>query len=276
MRVVFGKENILVRLTMVKLAEVKLASDVTLEVAELEKKRKEARAKIKVAQKHLTQEVNVWEKQLSKFEGKMKKEGSLTQSARSFVESSSKHSQESKTKYLAVVMDDLDSLVFLCGNLQYADSVVLNWWLDGLMEKQESQRDSVTEAIELLGEKSEQLIIQTERKREVVAVASPGGDQVIRKPSFTFRSIEPLRPFTLVQEIRPSEFRAWELKYEKWFRCSLQSQPPAELEVDTFLLLVDLWWLNRLQPKCKVGTTMGDLRGWVSEEMRILYPISRR
>ena len=74
-----------------------------------------------------------------------------------------------------------------------------------------------------------------------------------------------------MKEIRPSEIRAWELKYEKWFRCSLQGQPPAELEVDTFLSLVDPWWPNRLQPKCEVETQVR-----VREEMRILYPISRR
>ena len=44
-------------------------------------------------------------------------------------------------KYLAVVMKALDSLIFFHEDLQTADSKVLDDWLDGLMEEQESQRD---------------------------------------------------------------------------------------------------------------------------------------
>ena len=60
--VAFGKGNILVRVTMVKPAEVKLSSDIILGVAKQEEQRKEAQVKIKMARRHLTQEVNMWDK----------------------------------------------------------------------------------------------------------------------------------------------------------------------------------------------------------------------
>ena len=108
------------------------------------------------------------------------------------------------------------------------------------MEEQESQRDSVTEAIETLGERSEQLLMQSERKGEVATVTHSGGE-ARSKPPFTFKSMEHMRPSTLVNEIRPSELRAWELKYEKWFHCRMQGQPPAELEVDR--TPSSHWWI---------------------------------
>ena len=72
-------------------------------MAELEEQRKEAQAKMKVAPRHITQDVDVQDKQHSKFEGKRMKEGNFTWSL-------SKQSKESMTKYIAVMMEALDSL----------------------------------------------------------------------------------------------------------------------------------------------------------------------
>ena len=53
-----------------KLADVTQASDVTLNSEDLEAQKKTLRAKIKIALKNLTQEVNQRDKQLLKYEKK--------------------------------------------------------------------------------------------------------------------------------------------------------------------------------------------------------------
>ena len=68
------------------------AADINLNSEELEAQKKALRAKIKIAQKNLTQEANHWEKQLLKYETKSK-EGRLTNSARNLLQSTSEVSQ---------------------------------------------------------------------------------------------------------------------------------------------------------------------------------------
>ena len=85
-----------------------------------------------------------------------------------------------------------------------------------------------------------------------------------------------MKPFSLVKDVRPSELRSWKLKYDKWFRNSFQGTPLLKLEVDSFLLFLDSWWMSRLQPRVKKDTNVEDLWKWVGEEMKVLYPISRR
>ena len=91
-------------------------------------------------------------------------------------------------------------------NLPSSDSVILDVWLDGIIKEQESQRDSMTGAIESLWERSQQLLVQ--RKGEVAAMASSGGEHFISKPPFTFKSVENIRPSTLMKDIRHSELQA--------------------------------------------------------------------
>ena len=73
----FGERSSVVYTAVMKLADVKVAKDHTLNVQEWEEKKKAARGQIKVARKHLTQETGIWEKMLAKFEGKVKKERSI-------------------------------------------------------------------------------------------------------------------------------------------------------------------------------------------------------
>ena len=108
-----------------KLDEVVRASDVTLNCEELENQKKTLWARIKVARRNLTQEINHWDKDLQKHEKKKTKEGMLTSSARSLIKASSEVSQESLLHLLAVVTSSLESLVYLCGNIEANESAIL-------------------------------------------------------------------------------------------------------------------------------------------------------
>ena len=118
--------------------KVARSSDVTLNVEVLENQKKAIRARIKVGRASLTKEINHWDKSLAKYEGKKKKEGMLTASARSLVESSSKVSQETLLRLLSGVTGALEDLVLLCGNLEASDSSVLEKWMDELLEESDS------------------------------------------------------------------------------------------------------------------------------------------
>ena len=109
-----------------KLDDVVRASVVTLNCDELEDQKKTLRARIKIARRNLTQEVNHWDKDLQKYEKKKAKEGMLTNSARSLIKASSEVSQESLLRLLAVVTSSLESLVFMCGNLAANESAILD------------------------------------------------------------------------------------------------------------------------------------------------------
>ena len=135
------------------------AADVTLNSEELKAQKKTLRAKIKIARKKLTQEVNHWDKQLLKYE-KKSKEGRLTNSARSLIQSSSEVSQETMLQQLAVVTGALEELVFMCGNLRCTESSLLEEWLDELLREIDDQKDVVNNAIEELSDRSEELLIQ--------------------------------------------------------------------------------------------------------------------
>ena len=85
-----------------------------------------------------------------------------------------------------------------------------------------------------------------------------------------------MQPSMLVKEVRPAELRAWEVKFDNWLKCSLQGSAPDDFAVNTFLSLCDTWWINRLLPKKKDNSTFGDLRLIVRDEMKVLFPISKR
>ena len=89
----------------------------TLNSDELEDQKKTLQAKIKIARRNLTQEINQWDKHMQKYEKKKAKEGMLTNSARSLIKASSDVSQESMLRLLTVVTSSLESMVFMCGNL---------------------------------------------------------------------------------------------------------------------------------------------------------------
>ena len=137
-----------------KLDEVVWASDVTLNSDELEDQKKTLQAKIKIARRNLTQEINQWDKHIQMYEKKKAKEGMLTNSARSLIKASSDVSQESMLRLLTVVTSSLESLVFMCGNLTANESVILDKWLDELLDEIDSQKDIINDAIETLSNRS--------------------------------------------------------------------------------------------------------------------------
>ena len=70
--------------------------------------------------------------------------------------------------------------------------------------------------------------------------------------------------------------RSWEEKFNSWLSCSLQGSPPSDFYVATIISKCNPWWVNRLLPKKRDTTTLSDLRGFVREEMNVLFPVSRR
>ena len=83
----------------VKLEEVAVATDPKLSEA-WEAKKAEARKSIRMARKQLTQEVQGWDRMLSKYEARVTKGEVLTQAGRTLVGSSAALSQERISTYL--------------------------------------------------------------------------------------------------------------------------------------------------------------------------------
>ena len=106
---------------------------------------------------------------------------------------------------------------------------------------EESQMEAVSEVIDAHIERTEQLMASSEKK---VEGACSGGEQSSVKPPFVFKSVDHMKPDTLVKDVRPSELRAWIIKYNTWFRCSFQGNPTLELEVDSFLSVLNSWRTN--------------------------------
>ena len=92
------------------------------------------------------------------------------------------------------------------------------------------------------------------------------------KPVYSFKSMVHMQPPMILREVSPSELRAWEVKFDNWLKCSLQGVAPPDFAVNTFLSLVDSWWLNRLLPKQKDNSSLSDLRLVVCEKMEVLFP----
>ena len=85
-----------------------------------------------------------------------------------------------------------------------------------------------------------------------------------------------MEPPLLLKEVRPAELRSWEVKFDSWLSCSLQGSPPSDFYVATFISKRNPWGVNRLLPKKRDTTTLSDLRGFLREEMKVLYPVSHR
>ena len=158
-------------------------------------------------------------------------------------------SQESLLRLLSGVTSALEDLVLMCSNLEASDSSVLEKWLDELLEEADSQKDMINDIIEQLSERSEDLLLHREEKKESSGPSIPGGEQVVSKPAYTFKSMTHMTPPVLHREVRPSELRAWESKFDTWMSCSLQGTPLSDFKVNTLLSLMDPWWHNRLLPK---------------------------
>ena len=94
-----------------KLGEISEARDPTLQDPNYEAKRAEARKVMKIARMQMSCEGIGWDKTLSKYEAKLVKGDTLTQAARTLVESASKLSQETVNNNLSLVLAALDQLV---------------------------------------------------------------------------------------------------------------------------------------------------------------------
>ena len=77
-----------------------------------------------------------------------------------------------------------------------------------------------------------------------------------------------MEPPLLLKEVRPAELRSWEVKFYLWIS--------SDFYVATFIFKCDPWRVNRLLPKKHDATTLGVLRGFVREEMMVLYPVSHK
>ena len=138
-----------------------------------ETKKFDARKSIKMARKQLTVEVQGWDKMLSKYESRAGKGEPLTQVGRTLIASSAVLSQERVSTYLAVILSSLDTLMTISGNCE--DDLDLDSWLDELLVEKESQTDVVAEGIDRLGDRTERLKAEFERKMEAVGGGASGG-----------------------------------------------------------------------------------------------------
>ena len=87
---------------IMKLGEVRGVKEPTLGSPTYEAKRLEARKVVKVARKQMTAEFKGWDKMLTKYESKVGKGESLTQVAKTLIESSMRLSQEAINNNLLV------------------------------------------------------------------------------------------------------------------------------------------------------------------------------
>ena len=86
-----------------------------------------------------------------------------------------------------------------------------------------------------MGDRTERMKMEPEKKGEASGGVSPGGEQGPSYRNFTYRSLDHMKPDTLVKEIKPSELRAWRFKYEQWVTASFQGHVPLDVEINTFL-----------------------------------------
>ena len=171
-----------------KLGDVKVERDPTLGNLAYETKRLEARKAIKVARKQLTAEFKGWDKMLSKYESKVGKGEFLTHAGRTLIESSSRLSQETANTNLTLILSAIDQLMQICGNCD--DGQDLDNWLDELLVEKETQMDMIAEGVDLLGDQTEKMRLEPEKKAEASGGASPGGEQGPSYRNFTYRSLD--------------------------------------------------------------------------------------
>ena len=188
----------------VKLEEVKVATDPRLTEA-WETKKAEARKSIRMARKQLTQEVQGWDKLLSKYEARVTKGEVLTQAGRTLIGSSAALSQERISTYLAVILSSLEVLMTISGNCKDQE-VDLDTWLDELLLEKEAQAEVVGEGIDQLGDRTECTIAEFNKKTEAGGggasggVSPRGGDQGGVR-TYVYRSLDHMKPPEMVKEI---------------------------------------------------------------------------
>ena len=174
-----------------------VATDLRLVTQAWETKKLEARKQIKIARKQLTMEVQGWDKILSKYGSRAGKGEPLTQAGRTLIASSRALSQEWVSTYLAEILSNLETLMTISSNCE--DDVDLDTWLDELLVEKESQSDVVAEGIDRLGDRTERMQAEFEKKMEAVGGgasggASPrGGDQGSFR-SYIYRSLDHMKP----------------------------------------------------------------------------------
>ena len=106
---------------------------------------------------------------LFKYEAKLWKGEALTQAAKTLIESSARLSQETINNNLSLVLATINQLVLICGN--YEDGEDTDSWVEDLLGEKESQVDVVGKAVDILGDRTEKLRLEPEKKAE----ASGGG-----------------------------------------------------------------------------------------------------
>ena len=147
---------------------------------------------MKIARMQMSCEVRGWDKTLSKYEAKLVKGDTLTQTARSLVESASKLSQETINNNLSLVLAALDQLVLICGNYQGEGD--MDSWVEELLMEKESQMEVVGEAVDMLGDRTERLRLEHEKKAEASGGVSSSGEQGSGLKTYVYKSMDPMKP----------------------------------------------------------------------------------
>ena len=156
-----------------KLGDVKVAVDPRLVNPVFETKRLEARKTIRMARKQLTAEIKGWDKMLAKYESRAGKGEPLTQAGKTLIASSSVLLQESANTYLTLILTAIDQFMRICRNCDSDED--MDTWLDELLVEKESQMDIVSEGIDLLGDRTERMKMEHEKKGEASGGVASGG-----------------------------------------------------------------------------------------------------
>ena len=107
----------------------------------------------------------------------------------------------------------------------------LETWVNELVVEMANQKDAVDDVIEVLGDRTECWLNLVEERKVTVGEGSSGGEGSTPRLSYTFKNITHMEPLLLMKEMRPSELRSWELKFNSWLSCSLQGSAPVEFYV---------------------------------------------
>ena len=123
----------------------------------------------------------------------------LTKAAKTLIESSARLSQETINNNLSLLLAAIDQLVLICGNYEVGEDT--DSWMEDLLGEKESQVDVVGEAVDILGDRTEKLRLEPEKKAEASGGVSPSGEQGSSLKTYVYKSMDHMKPEILMKEV---------------------------------------------------------------------------
>ena len=112
------------------------------------------------------------------------------------------------------------------------------------MEK-ESHMEVVGEVVHMLGDRTEKLRLEPEKKADASGGVSLSGEEGSGLKKYVYKIMDHMKPDPLVKEVHPSEMRALQYKFDQWFHLSFQGTVKLKLEVYIFLCFLNLKLLEQ-------------------------------